>query len=458
MNTQGPSQPENPRELRQTAPVYRTHAAAEERRRGRRMLPLSTFLLVAVVGGALLVSSRFQKSSEGDTAADTVASSSSSGSGSGTATASASTASSGYGGWSGSNDTSSSESAGGSSSPAAGGSGSTTPVAAVTSGTGNSPPPAVTEGVTELSTRVAAILKKHCFDCHGLEQKVENFIVTDHGLLLDTAGTRPADERYVVAGDLEASVLWQRSGGEFRDMPPEEREQLTAAELADIRTWIETGAAPFPTEGIREQMPRMELWRLVRDDLNQADEADRSHYRYFSFLNLHNDSFATQIGRNRGNYSDRDIRLARAALSKLVNSLSYMPAAVAPVPLGDRQLVMRIDLRDYGWVDLKVWAKLQEAYPYGIRLTVNPDEQLRTLVKEVNTLSGTELPVLRADWFIDTAPRAELYYTIMALPGTVGELESLLGVDPIEDFKNNKLKRAGFSSSGVSKRNRLVDR
>jgi serine/threonine-protein kinase len=73
-------------------------------------------------------------------------------------------------------------------------------------------------------------------------------------------------------------------------------------------------------------------------------------------------------------------------------------------------------------------------------------------------LTGTWLPAVRADWFIATASRPPLYHDLLRLPTTAGELERMLKVDVIDNFRKNRLARAGFTESGVSRSNRLVER
>lgn len=73
-------------------------------------------------------------------------------------------------------------------------------------------------------------------------------------------------------------------------------------------------------------------------------------------------------------------------------------------------------------------------------------------------MAGSKVPAVRVDWFLDNASRPPLYHTLLGLPNTVGELEKQLRVDPETDFLRNKLARAGFAESGVSRNNRLVDR
>src|SRR5262249_20202475 len=61
-------------------------------------------------------------------------------------------------------------------------------------------------------------------------------------------------------------------------------------------------------------------------------------------------------------------------------------------------------------------------------------------------------------WFVATASRPPLYHDLLQLPKTARELEQKLGVDVADDFRKDKLARAGFARSGVSGQNRLVER
>lgn len=304
---------------------------------------------------------------------------------------------------------------------------------------------------TPLSTQAHAVLQKRCAQCHAVKMVVDALNVAKHSTLTD------GENSYVVAGNLEDSQLWQRMGID-KDMPPEEVDPATVDEIDIVKKWIEEGAAPFPGEAVRPFIADADVWKLVLNDLEQQSVFDRPYIRYFSFVNLHNNSFVDRIGRNNTNYAGKNLPLARAALSKLVNSLSWMPDISVPQAIEDQQLVFRIDLRNFGWDESDVWRKIQRIYPYGLDLTVSPDESLRDIAEQIYELSGTKLPVIRGDWFLDTAPRAELYYDILALPGTVQQLEAQLAVDVDNDFRENRLRRAGFSESGVSRSNRLVDR
>ena len=58
-------------------------------------------------------------------------------------------------------------------------------------------------------------------------------------------------------------------------------------------------------------------------------------------------------------------------------------------------------------------------------------------------------------------PYRLLYHDILDLPETDRELETLLGVNAVENIRNaagHRVWRAGFSDSGVSNNNRVVER
>jgi serine/threonine-protein kinase len=76
----------------------------------------------------------------------------------------------------------------------------------------------------------------------------------------------------------------------------------------------------------------------------------------------------------------------------------------------------------------------------------------------VNQATGSDVPCIRADWFIVTATRPPLYHKLLDLPTDVLDLEKGLNVDIEKAFQNNQLVRSGVIQSGVSKQNRLIER
>jgi serine/threonine-protein kinase len=87
------------------------------------------------------------------------------------------------------------------------------------------------------------------------------------------------------------------------------------------------------------------------------------------------------------------------------------------------------------------------------------NDKLRRPYLRIAALSHSDLPYVRADWFVATATRPPLYHELLQLPDNVRALESKLGVDLIANFKRGRLDRAGFARSEVSPQaNRLVER
>lgn len=312
---------------------------------------------------------------------------------------------------------------------------------------------------SELAAQGYQILKTYCYRCHGQRFDVEGFNVLNRSILLDKVPEEDKDLKYIVAGDADKSLMWQRAGVR-KDMPPGQNAKPSAAELKILQKWI-AAEAPFPTSEVRKRVSEKEVFERMKDDLKATAREDRRYKRYFTLTNLHNNSFEKRFGRQGKNYDATDLRLARAALAKLANSLSWKHEIVVPriVDEGQEEILMSVDLRDLGWDERNLWNEILKLYPYGLTYeTVSSDDEFRETATQVYEMAGSKVPAVRVDWFIDNASRPPLYHTLLGLPQTVGEVEKLLRVDPETDFLRNKLARAGFAESGVSRHNRLVDR
>jgi tetratricopeptide (TPR) repeat protein len=65
---------------------------------------------------------------------------------------------------------------------------------------------------------------------------------------------------------------------------------------------------------------------------------------------------------------------------------------------------------------------------------------------------------VRADWFVFAASRPPLYHDVLQLPKTDVELERALKVDVEKDIEEQRVARAAFNGSGVSRNNRMIER
>ena len=256
---------------------------------------------------------------------------------------------------------------------------------------------------------------------------------------------RDGENPYISPGKLDESELWAR----FDEMPPKGKKP-TATEKSVIKDWIVAGA-PFPViSAVRTFVDDQAVQTAIRDHLRACDRADRPYQRYFTIANLHNNSKVT----------DEELRLARAGVSKLINSLSRKPSIVVPAAIGLEQTVLAVDIRKLGWDNSRVWMRLLSEYPYGLKFKNHRNRRHLRAALEIADLLGPDVPLadIRADWFLDTAARPDLYCSILELPATAQELEKSLRVDTERDFKSDTLRRAGFTKSGVSRQMRMVDR
>ena len=181
-----------------------------------------------------------------------------------------------------------------------------------------------------------------------------------------------------------------------------------------------------------------EVLGLIRADLDKVAERTRRFTRYFTLTPY-----------NAGLSAD-ELQSYRHALSKLVNSLSWDSRIVVPQPIDPAGTILRIDLRDYDWNE-KVWEAVLAANPYGI-------EAVLPAAQEIYKSTQCRQPYVRADWFVAAASRPPLYHEVLRLPATLGALEKLLRLDTAENIRQERVARAGFNSSGVSRNNRLIER
>jgi WD40 repeat protein len=206
-----------------------------------------------------------------------------------------------------------------------------------------------------------------------------------------------------------------------------------------LQEWIRAGAPNIHPSADPVLVGESDVLEWVLSDLEKTDRRARRFVRYFSLVPL----------ANAGQGPD-ELQTYRKALAKLINSLSWHPKITNPTPIDPRGLVLRIDLRDY-LLDANLWNRLLAEYPYGVFHD-------SALARAVLVATATRVPVVRADWFVATASRAPLYYDLLQIPGNLGDLERQLRVDVAADIQQERVARAGFNGSGVSRNNRILER
>ena len=287
----------------------------------------------------------------------------------------------------------------------------------------------------DLARQAAGILERTCHSCHGRGGSVEggmNYVMDAVALVA---------RKKIIAGDSARSKLVKRLINEGDPMPPAGHEpRPTADEIQIIRKWIDAGAPALAEAGpARRRISLEQELALVMEDLRGLDERKRRYVRYLSITPLHN-----------AGLSEDEIQTHRVGVSKLLNSLSWQRRIAVPVPVDADQTILRIDLRDYGW-NARLWQRLIEQYPY--RLETSAAE-----FRGISEMLECEVPVVRADWFVHAASRPPLYHDLLQLPETDTDLERMLRVDVMENIRSDRVVRAGFNGSGVSRHNRLIER
>jgi len=306
---------------------------------------------------------------------------------------------------------------------------------------------AMSKGYSLNEQAALGVFKAQCSKCHGSSVERGDRAADPR----DKAGHPPIDyitdlkklaaSRLVNAATPSQSLLWKMV--ESGKMPLDDNEvggvHLPKAQKDAIWSWLSSLGDPEASK--RTPIGEADIiGHLVRDQSSLLATQAR-HARYFTLANLYN-----------AEVPSRDLDVSRAALFKLLNSLSRKRPLVVPVALDQQRTLFRVFIDELGWTEAQ-WIKLVEKYPYSIDRGTSGDRYVRQVV-------GSEIPVIRADWFVFHASRPPLYHDLLGIPGTDRELEKQLGVDVAADVSSGRVLRAGLGkgNSEVSSNNRLVER
>ena len=294
----------------------------------------------------------------------------------------------------------------------------------------------------ELDKAGTAILTKYCKKCHGDDDAYPGLDVADRNGLLDPIIEN--EDPFIVPGNAENSRIWEVITDDY--MPPEDQPQLSSSDKEILSKWIDSGAN-FPPEEreIREYIGESTVLKMISRDIDRLTNDELAHTRYFSLVHLWNNISGEDPT------TEEDLRMLRAAVSKLLNSLSNRPRIARP-RIVDKKFgtLLAIDIRKIGWKSGD-WQALLRAYPYALKV---PVREYDILVRQTET----RVPFVRADWFINTASRPPLYHDLLDIPANAEELERRLGVNIRENFQTGQLIRAAFQESLISDQNRMVER
>jgi hypothetical protein len=179
-----------------------------------------------------------------------------------------------------------------------------------------------------------------------------------------------------------------------------------------------------------------DLFQTISADLAQLDNDDQRFQRYVDLSDR-----AKEVGCGAALNGDR------AALVKLLNSLSINAAIEVAVPVDADETLYRFDLRDYDW-DRQVtvggvtfadaWEAVIANSPYALPYVGDDADD------PVND-TGTTVPVLFGSALVAAAARQPLYYALLDIPADVDDfLLNDLAIDVEADRADQETVRAGF--------------
>ncbi|CUH75272.1 DUF4384 domain-containing protein [Tropicibacter naphthalenivorans] len=299
-------------------------------------------------------------------------------------------------------------------------------------------------GASDLDKAAYDVLDKHCARCHqdgalkdGMTQPKSGF-----GHVLDLKRLAQ-DTKFVIHGKPIGSKLYDVIGEySFPAMPDDCTDSAcfpTDAEMKIVADWITELGNQAPPE--RTFVSLEELHKLAHDDLQQQPTNRRDRIRYLSMRSIWNNK----------DVSEENYEGYKNATVKLVNALSWNPTPYKFEKVDPHGVLLRVYLPEINW-DADKWHLLEMQYPYAMQSDTDP------YLSPLQHMSGTQVPIIRADWFASTAPVSPLYYDLLGLPDTVAGLEALLNLDINANIQNELVVRAGFQNSGVSTNNRLIER
>jgi hypothetical protein len=201
-----------------------------------------------------------------------------------------------------------------------------------------------------------------------------------------------------------------------------------------------SGGAPPPVPCNAGQLiDQDDLYQTINADLSSLDAEDQPFARYLSLADLANAC--------AGSLEDD-----RAALAKLVNSLSLNAISSPPLAVDAAETLYRVDLRDYDWnrdivVDgvrfVDAWEAVIASSPYALPF-VGDDAD------DAVADTGTTVPVLFGSAFVAAAASAPLYYALLDIPSDLDDLLSNgLGIDVAGARAAGETVRAGFVADGL---------
>ena len=157
-----------------------------------------------------------------------------------------------------------------------------------------------------------------------------------------------------------------------------------------------------------------------------ASDPAAADVRYFSLAFLQSNGISSE-----------NLDTVRKATSKLMNSLSWQPSLGMVTAIDPGNAVLKIRLSEFGWTKA-TWDTLVASHP-----------DAGTGVPGLEVLkqrTGSQKPMIRAEWFVRNASSPPLYYQLGNAPENAAKLAARLGISFDGDISAGRVKRAGLVS------------
>jgi len=305
-------------------------------------------------------------------------------------------------------------------------------------------------------TEAKEILTKYCGDCHGSAIGASG----DFGYLLDVQALVTGEK--IVPGSKEDSYMYNRMVG--GSMPPAFYRAANGipsySQIATVGPWIDELKIEDPRAC--EPLEFMDVdtqIRLMAQDIANLDDVTEAPFARYMTINYSS---------NAGDCA-RGVERQRFALFKGINSVSTNPVISQPVAIDDNETIYRIDIRDYNWdreIDIEDDGVVD--FADGWEAIVGSDQNdtaafvLEYQGEDADRLKEDALtakPFMPVNVFIQATEFGDLYYTLIGGKANLFDFESeVLKIDKQAEIDANRLMRAGFSNSGVSQQERVLNR
>jgi hypothetical protein len=304
-----------------------------------------------------------------------------------------------------------------------------------------------------LGKEVKAVLEKDCATCHeGTASGGMDYILSLKDLVKNDK---------IVPGIKEDSQLFVRM--QQGSMPPAQSggPRPTYGQVDQVGQFIdELPTDLFGAIGTCETVPFLsqdDQIGLMASDIQKLDATDQPFTRYLTI------TYNSNAGACEG--ERKELQRQRFALFKGINSVSTNPIVGKPQAIDENQTIYRIDIRDYNWdrqIDLKddgtvlfndAWdAIVAGVGDYAVPFT---GDQADDLVQD----AATAVPFMPVNAFIQATEFGDLYFSLIGGRANLFDFErDVLKIDTVAEIADDNLLRGGFSNSGVSKQERVLNR